>query len=116
MARLKRIRRGDTKNLTVEVSIPLQAGDELWFQARFKKSDPTPFISKSTTASPGGITMVDLGTEDGKANAVIKLDPADTNALTKDTIYLWEVELRTATGEKYTIDDGGLLVEQDVVR
>jgi hypothetical protein len=80
------------------------------FTARLDRDDPDPAPIVKT--SPTGVVIVDA--VNGKIE--VRLAPSDTSALTADTLYVFDVQLVDGSGNKRTIDDGYLVVLEDVTR
>ena len=76
-------------------------GATVWHTAKLNLADADPGQFQKKTAA--GITVVGVAT-DGVVR--VKIDPADTEALTVDTTLIWDVKIKTAAGDIYVPDWG----------
>lgn len=107
--------RGDTIDLEVTVTrdgAPVDlTGADLWFTAKLKVKDAdVDAVAQKTVGS--GITVTDAV----NGEALITLDPADTDGLTKETTLYCDVQLVEASGRVTTVASGTLTILRDVTR
>lgn len=118
MSRFKLSRnRGDTIRLLItatrdDAPLDLSTAAEITFTAKLKKSDDdaAPTTIQKTLGS--GVELLDPT----GGTAVVTLDPADTDALLKQTTYLCDVQLDEADGTRTTLAEGTLKLTLDVTR
>lgn len=72
--------KGETNYFDLDLDVDIDAGDEIWFTAKYSVRDPDTSTVLSKTRIGGGDTEVEvLDSPNGKAR--IKLEPADTKTL-----------------------------------
>jgi hypothetical protein len=105
--------RGDTRTFTVTVTNPDGSvydltGCEVWFSARLAPG-VSPYVFMKQTGN--GVIIPDplLGV------ANVKVEPADTLSLPyAESILWWDAQIKSATGDLFTVDNGRLIVAPDI--
>lgn len=112
---LKNLYRGDTVSLEVTVTKDGDAfslsGSTLFFTL---KTDPTAADDAALVAleTGSGITV----TNAAAGEALIEMAPSDTDDLPLDTALFADVQLKTATGDIFTVAFGTLTFTTDVTK
>lgn len=108
--------RGDTLRLEIAVllngaAFTLSAGDKLYFTAKTDLALPDAGAT-ITKESGTGISILSL--PEGKA--LLELLPSDTDGLEPGTALFYDIQLKTATGEIFTIQNGTITILPDATR
>lgn len=108
--------RGDTIDLQVTItrdSAPVNlTGADLWMTAknRLRDADVAAVFQKSLGA---GIVIVGAASA---GVALVTIDPADTDSLTRETVLYCDVQLLESSGRVTTVASGTLTIELDATR
>ena len=111
-----KLTRGDTK--TFEFTVTKErtkavwnlASHTAWFTAKRKITDLDAEAVFQKTSAAGDITFPDAA--NGRLD--VKVEPADTSSLTKDEVLLWDLQIKDASSNVYTVASGTLRVSRDV--
>lgn len=109
------IYRGDTVSLNITITASGEAynltGKSMWFTAKTSYAVADPGTFQKTIGN--GITIVSAA--NGRATIVIS--PSDTNSLgNSKTALVYDVQVKDASGNIYTVASGNLIVVPDVTR
>ena len=91
-------------------------GASLWFTVKEKTSDPdaSAIFQKKNTAAGGGDTEIKV-TDAVNGSAEIYIVPDDTNEVNPG-IYVWDVQVKLASGKTYTVLRGRVTFKEDITR
>lgn len=115
MSSLLRMYRGDTHTFDVlvtddqEVPIDITSMD-LRFTAKYRYQDPDDDAVIVKTSSDGIANGV------GTGEAIITIEPEDTETLEKTTRLVWDFQLTDVAGNVKTPTGGQLLISADISR
>lgn len=111
------ITRGDGKVFNLAITQNGAAfnptGRSIWFTVKIKAADTVFVFQKSSTDSPGGITI----TNAAAGEATMEITPQDTEGLPfHDTILAFDLKLVDSTGKPHTLTSGELTVVANITR
>jgi hypothetical protein len=122
MARLVRYR-GDTRPIKLAIADegePMSlSGCKLWFTVKRHEGQPESEALFQKHSESGGITIVNASAPQGdpdRGRALVALLAADTAAVERTTEYIYDVQMRDASGDIGTVDKGTIVIEADVTR
>lgn len=94
---------------------PADALIRAWLTIKLKASDADPGVVQkviTTGSSAAGLITADgsVAQGNGTASCLFHLSAADTTLLGAGTLYLFDIQVKTAAGKIYTAEDGQLLL------